>query len=337
MSIETEKDILKQYGKIIEYSELKEEHVKNKLKEGFRIKSMYFIQKSQLERFRTTIIDVYSLIEVPNSTKKEWQTSEINLLKKKEDYLEVELCVEGLHFIPDKILKNDILFFFLTKKDKFFLIIEDSYINQSLNSEHSIFGMIDFCEGNKLLFERNNSIKSKFEKFQIKMKSLAQEYKKNLFVTISDSIIMKFSFKIIDHSNDGSMKLKVENFDFDQMIDLFKKIRGFTKEIFNMSIYGVFSYGMNKCNPSVSNSINLFHTGILSNEFKLLIEKEKECRAFEEKGDMYVTNILGRAFHHHFIKKQKISRSPMPFSISQEWQGPKGITVLKIPDEPLYL
>ena len=338
MSIETEKNILKQYGKIIEYSELKEKHVENKFKEGFRTKPMYFVKKSQLKRFSTTVIDEYSPIKVPNSTKKEWQTSEVNLLQKKEDYLEVELCVEEFHFIPDKILKDDILFFFLIEKNNmFFLIVEDGYINQFLNSEHSIFGMIDFCEGSKLLFERDNSIKSKFEKFQVKMKDLAQEYKEILFVTISDSIIIKFSFKIIDHSNDGIIKLKIEDFDFNQMIDIFKKIRSFTKEIFNMNIYGVFSYGMNKCKTSMSNSTNLFHTGILSNEFKLLIEKEKECRAFEEKGDMYVTDILRRAFHHHFRKKQSISRSPMLCSISKEWQGPKDITVLEIPDEPFYL
>ena len=338
MSVETEKKNLERYGKIIKYSELKEEHVENKFKEGFPTKPMYFVKKSQLGRFSTTIIAEYSPIEVPNSIKREWQTSEVNLLQKKENYLEVELCVEGLHFIPDKILKDDILFFFLTEKSNvFFLIVEDGYINQFLNSEHSIFGMIDFCEGSKLFFERDDSIKSKFEEFQIRMKSLAQEYEEILFVTISDSIIIKFSFKIIDHSNDGNMKLKIEDFDFNQMIDIFKKIRGFIKEIFNMNIYGVFSYGMNKCKTSMSNSINLFHTGILSNEFKLLIEKEKECRTFEKKGDMYVTDILRRAFHHHFRKKRSISRSPMLFSISKEWQGPKDITVLEIPDEPFYL
>ena len=126
--VNIEKGILEQYGRVIEYSELKEKDVKNECKEGFQTKPMYFVLKSQLERFINTVIDVYSPIKVPNLIKKGWQTSEINLLQKKEDCLEVELCVEGTHFIPDKILRDDILFFFLIKtknKEVLFVVVTD--------------------------------------------------------------------------------------------------------------------------------------------------------------------------------------------------------------------
>ena len=73
-------------------------------------------------------------------------------------------------------------------------------------------------------------------------------------------------------------------------------------------IYGIFTYGMNKCETLKSNALNLFHTGILSHEFKLLIEKEKECREHEEKGDVYVTDTLRRAWHYHSLRERKTSK-----------------------------
>ena len=105
-----------------------------------------------------------------------------------------------------------------------------------------------------------------------------------------------------------------------------------------MGSYGVFTYGMNKCKTIQSNNKNLFHTGILSNEFKELIEMEEKCRKFEKgyRGDIYVSDVLYKAFMFRWRKLFKRSRAPVSFLSSGEGSTPyENITYMKIPETPL--
>ena len=78
------------------------------------------------------------------------------------------------------------------------------------------------------------------------------------------------------------------------MIEIFKEIRKIVQQIFQMSVYGVFTYGKNKSGNSQSHLKNVFHTGILSSEFKKLFEMEEYVRSWikqkrnesEEKWDI---------------------------------------------------
>ena len=335
MDIKTEKHFLNQYGTVIDYSDLREDKVKVQTKMGYRLRPMYFIKESELEQFRNCIIDAHGKIVITNPKSMEYTTSELNFIKKYKDYLEVELCVEGTHFIPDNILKNDILFFYkINNVNNFFIIIKDEYIDQMLNSEHSIFGMIDFSKGKDLLLTKDSVVKLNMKKFYQKMESLAKEHENIMFVTISDSILIKHSFKVIEENN----VLQFDNLDFEKIIKIFKEVRRIIREIFKMGSYGVFTYGVNKCKPLKSSSENLFHTGILSTEFKRVIEMEEKCRKFkkEDRGDIYVSNVLYKAFMFRWRKKFKLSKTSIPFQSSEEKStSDENIIAMKIPDIPI--
>ena len=317
-SIANERNFLSQYGNTVDYLDLKEDSIQEKIKQGHKVRPMYLIKVSQLKEFRNGVIHEHGSIKLH---KKDllFNTLEVDFDKKYKNYLKVKLCIEGTHFVPDKILKDDILFFYkIHRVEHFFIIIKDEYMDQVLSREHCIFGMIDFCKGRKLLLTKDNIVKSDMEKFHKKIECLAKKYKDIMFVTISDSILIKHSFKVIGKNN----MFQFDIFDFDKIINIFKKIRRTIHEIFNMESYGVFTYGMNKCKTLKSDYKNLFHTGILSNEFKEVIEMEEKCRKFkkEDRGDIYVSNVLYTAFRFRWTKIFKYSQNPVSYLSSVEWK-----------------
>ena len=344
--LKNEKKLLKKYGRVIDYSELQEGEVKEQPIHGLRYRLIYLIKESEIENFTNSINNKYGTIQLTDPT--EYRTSEIDFKKKDKNYLEVGLCIKGHHFIPDKISRNDILFFFNLKnheKNVFFIMVKDEYINEILYSEHSIFGLVDFCKGSDLLSEKDSSIKPKMKIFYKEINNLAKKYADILFVTISDSIIIKHSFQILNKEG----KLSSDNFNFNRIIELFKKIREITRKTLEMNTYGVFSYGKNKCETVKSDSSNLFHTGVLSHEFKKIFEIEEICRKLkkDKKGDLYMDNNLYHSFHYYIeenwrnfpimqseaewgINKEDIDINKKNIGISEE-----DITVLKIPDKPL--
>ena len=333
-SIVKEREFLSRYGNTIDYPDLKEDKIQEKIKQGHRVRPMYLIKVSQLEKFRNGVIHEHGKI-VLHKNDLLFNTLEVDFDEKYKDYLKVKLCVEETHFVPDKILKDDILFFYEIHSVKyFFIIIKDEYMDQTLSREHCIFGMIDFCKGRDLLLTKDNIIKSDMEKFYKKMECLAEKYEDIMFVTISDSILIKHSFKVIGENN----MFQFDNLDFGKMIEIFKEIRKIICEIFNMGAYGVFTYGVNKCEPLKSNFKNLFHTGILSSEFKRVIEMEEKCRKFkkENRGDIYVSNVLYKASRFRWGEIFKRSQTPVPYPGSVEWSTPdENIIAMEIPDKSL--
>ena len=144
-------------GSIIDYSELKVEHIKEKPIRGIRYHLLYLIKESAIEQFTNYINNKYNNITLTDS--KKHSKSSINFKKKFKSHLEIELCVEGQHFIPDNLLRSDVLFFFKDQKDDLFVIVKDKYIEYILKSEHCILGMIDFNNGKNLFFQEDNAIK----------------------------------------------------------------------------------------------------------------------------------------------------------------------------------
>lgn len=334
-NIETEKELLKRYGRVVDYLDLKNDEIKTQVKEGHTVRPMYFIRESDLGKFSAIVHNEYSSFEL--SEEGFVGTSELNYIKKYENFMAVELCVEGMHFIPDKILKDNILFFYQIKNiDHFFIVIKDEYKDAVLNREHSIFGIIDFSRGTELLFAKDCIVESKMKEFYKKIDLLARKYKNILFLTISDSVIIKHSFKIIGENN----QFKFDNLEFEKIIELFKEIRKITKEIFEMNVYGVFSYGMNKCSAIQSDSKNVFHTGILSYEFKKLMQIEEQCRKLkkgEKKGDIYLSFVLYKAFRFRLREKYKLPSESFVEPSAEKWSisSDKDIIAMEIPDEPI--
>ena len=343
INLKNEKELLRKHGKVIGYSEFQQDEIREQPIQGLMYRLMYLIKKAEIKQFTTFINNQYGTIKLTDSTK--YRTLNIDFKKKHINYLEVGLCVKGHHFIPDKILKDDILFFFNLKNENgFFIIVKDEYINEILYSEHSIFGLVDFSKGSDLLSERDNSIREKMQIFYKKINDLAKKYTDILFVTISDSIIIKHSFQMLNENGELS-----DNFNFNRIIEVFKEIRKITRKILEMNVYGVFSYGRNKCQPEICDSSNLFHTGILSYEFKRIFEIEEICRKLkkDKQGDLYMDNMLYHSFKHYVRenwRESPIMQSEAEWGISEEdidtttkniGISAKDITVLKIPDEPL--
>ena len=326
MSIDSEKTTLKQYGQIVEFNDLKSKDVHDR--------PMYFIKESQIEDFSNHIINTQSQIDIPQNYLRRYDSSDVNCIKKDEGLLEVLLRVEGSHFIPDKILKDDILFFYkIHKGNDFFIIIKDEYIDEILNSEHSVFGMIDFSKGKTLLFDKSKNVKDKMKKFQEEINSLAKKYPSVLFVTISDSILINDSFKVMDEENN----FQPDKLDFTKILDIFIKIRAVIKKIFQMDCYGVFDYGNNKGESLSSNLRNVFHTGIFSLEFDKMLDREKYVKKLpkEERGDIYLSRVLYKAFRYHLRKKYQSSPISIEPSASEWVCGDPNTVVAKIPDKPL--
>lgn len=128
-SIENEKEFLKQYGKVIDYSQLQENEIREQPIQGLRYRLMYLIKESEIRNF-TNDINKYGTIRFTYPTK--YGISEIDFKKKYINYLEIALCVRRHHFIPDKILKDDILFFFNFKKYE-----NNIFLNPFLDSSHN--------------------------------------------------------------------------------------------------------------------------------------------------------------------------------------------------------
>ena len=143
---------LSENGSIIDYSELKAEGITETPIKGFRYRLLYLIKESEIEQFTNYINNKYNNIKLTDSEKH--SKSSINFKKKYKSHLEIELCVEGQHFIPDNLLRSDILFFFKDQEDALFVIVKDKYIEYILKSEHCIIGMIDFNNGKNLFFSR---------------------------------------------------------------------------------------------------------------------------------------------------------------------------------------
>ena len=341
-------EILKQYGKVIGYSELQGNEIKKVPISGHRFRLMYLVVESEIDQFVNFINNEDGTIHLTDSMS--YRYSEVDFKKIYSKYLEIKLCVKGNHFIPDKILRSDILFFFKRSRNgDFFIIIKDKYINQILKREHCIFGMIDLCRGQKLLLEEDRILKSKMEEFHIEINKLSQKYRDILFITVSDSILIKYAFQIISENG----KFLTDKFAFNKIIQVFREIRKISRAIFTIDVYGVFSYGMNKCKTIKSDSSNIFHVGIFSNEFKDMFVMEEICRKIKDvkKGDLYMTNDLYHAFRFYIKEKRTAFQSITEHSES-EWKISKkdidetkkvrsiseeDITVFKIFDEPLNL
>ncbi len=343
-NLKNEKELLKLYGKVIDYSEFQEDEIKEQPIQGFTYRLMCLIKESEIGKFTTYINNQYGTILLRDST--QYRTSALNFKKKHKNYLEVELNVEEKHFVPDNILRDDILFFFNIKEEnKFFIVIKDEYIKQLLASEHFIVGMIDIIKAKDLFLQKDNIIKSKMKNFQIEINKLSVKYKDILFITISDSVIIKYSFQIISENG----KFLPDKLDFNRIIKLFKEIRKITRKIFTMDIYGIFCYGMNKCKTIKSNSSNVFHAGIFSREFEKIFEIEKICKNLkkDKQGDLYMTNNLYHAYRHYVKKNWKQSSveqsaaewgiNKIDIDVTKEIRGisEQDITVSQIPDESI--
>ena len=342
MSINNEKLILEDYGEVIEFNNLKTSEVTEQVfnfPPGNRIHPMFLIRESKIKIFRNYVINTKGIIQIP--VLEHLYSYVTHLINKKNNYLEISLHIEGSHFVPDKIHKDDILFFYQID-NKFFIIIKDEYLHQSLNSEYSIFGMIDFSKGTNLLFNKDNHINQKMKIFHRKIDALASKYQNVLFITISDSILLKYSFKLI-----GEEKIfQPDKLHFDRIIEIFKEIRKIVQQIFQMNIYGVFTYGKNKCATSQVYLKNAFHTGILSSEFKKMIDMETEVRKWirkqgnTKKGDMYLSPFLYRAYRFYRRKKHQYSHEIIELS-TKEWglrsDKDNDIVAMKIPDKPLII
>ena len=211
-----EKEFLGRYGNVVEYSNLKEDRVQKKIKRGHEVRPMYLIKISQLKEFRNGVIHEHGSI-ILHKKNLSFNTLEVDFEKRHEKYLEVKLCIEETHFIPDNILKEDILFFYkIHGVEYYFIIIKDEYMDQVLSREHCIFGMIDFCKGKDLLLRKDTIVKSNMENFHKKIECLVNKHEDIMFVTISDSILIKHSFKVVGEDN----IFQFDNLDFDKMINI---------------------------------------------------------------------------------------------------------------------
>ena len=337
MSIDSEKNIIKQYGQVIEFINLKDEDIESQTVDGYEIYPISLIKKSDIEKFRNSIINQYGTVETTGS--QDYNTSKISYIKKHTTYLEVSLNVEGHHFILDNILKDDILFLYKTKDNKCFIIVQDECITEILNSEHAVFGMIDFSEGKTLLLKKDKDIKQKMKIFQKKIETLAVKYYDILFITISDSIVIKYSFKVVTEEN----TFQPDKLDFFKIIEIFKELRQLILQIFQMNVYGIFTYGKNKGITSQSILKNVFHTGILSREFEKMINMETTVRntlknqPHIQKGDIYLSRVLYKAFRHHLRKKYQSSPILIEPSTRQWGIRDSDIVAMIIPNKALTL
>ena len=334
MNIDDKKCYLEKYGTIIEYDDLKCEYIKEEPFEGHKIRPLYFVMASRVEIFIERIQD-------PREEQFFKFRNKFDCVKKDENKIEGFLNVKNSYFIPDEILREDILFFYkLNGKDKIFIVLKDEYIYQMANSEHTVFGIIDFSKGKELFLKRDNDIKQKMKIFHKKIEGLASKYQDMLFVTISDSVLIKYSFNI----ESGNDEFQSSQLDFERVVGLFKEIRKIVWQIFQMSSYGVFTYGQNKSETLDSYLKNLFHTGILCIEFKKMLDMETGVKqrirkqGNTKKGDMYLSHCLYKAFRFYLRKKYQYSHEFIEPS-AEDWgfKNDRGynIVALTIPDEPL--
>ena len=188
---------LKEKGRIFTYSEMEEEEIKQIAKRGMRCRPLYIIKESEAENIMNNI----SPIILRESNLTSFFLFESNFKKKEKKYLKADLCIRDKYFVPDTISKSDVLYFFIPDKSvkgakHFFLITKDYYLDSIQYREHAIFGIIDIAGGKNLLLRRDHEIKPLMKIFYNKIDSLAQEYKDILFITISDSVLVKANFTI---------------------------------------------------------------------------------------------------------------------------------------------
>lgn len=301
MNLEDNKKTFKRYGDIIEYADLKSDHFPQKIKQGRRLHPGHFVKESEFDLFVTTVIDVCSVIEAPYYHATKLPFAEIDFIEKRKDHLKVNVCMEEQHYLSYDIPKNDILFFakIKNKQPAPYIIVKDDAIDRILQAEHTIFGIIDFAQGESLLYQDSNDTRLKMEKFHKEIERIGEKYKKILLITISDSILLKHSFKMVSDKN-----LRLEISDFKIFIKAFNDIKAIIEEIFHMNCYGIFSYGANlsKALPPTS---NVLHTGILSNEFKHIIDLDSKVKKIrkDKQGDIYLTKTLFRTYRHTVVKE----------------------------------
>ena len=291
-------DILKHYCEVLSFDKVDISFIPVQKKEGNKLRSIYMIKESSLDNFTSYIINSYSPIEVPKTSLGKVHCSEIDFELKSENEIKCRVCVNEHHFIPYRFRKEDILFFFKPNNEREniypFVVIKDDTIEEMLNAEHGIYGLIDMSKGSSLLLERDSSVKEKMNKFQKEIDRIGKKYRNIMLITIGDSVLIKNCFKILEKG-----KLNFSRFDFIKIIKCFSEIKKSIDNIFNMNCYGVFTYGCNKSGILESDLKNVFHSGILSEEFKLLISFEECIKRVSDKRDIYLTKSLYQSYRYY--------------------------------------
>lgn len=289
---------LKRYGSVFSFEQLDESCIPKVSKEGKRVKPVFIIRESSSDGFLKYIIDSYSPVEVPKSAlTEEVLFAEIDFESKLEYGIKCRLCINKHHFIPYTIHKQDILYFFKPNNKKPnmypFVFIKDQAIDEMLNAEHGIYGMIDMSKGSSLLSESDINVRRKMQEFQEKISDIGNKYQAFTLITIGDSVLLKHCFKILKNE-----RLDFSGFNFVKIIECYREIKQSIKSIFNMDSYGVFTYGNNKVGDLVSYAKNVFHSGIFSKSFKTLIYLEERIKG-SSKNDLYLTKSLYQTYRFY--------------------------------------
>lgn len=298
------KDTLKRYGTILSFDELDSSFVPKMVKEGTRVCPIYTIKESSIENFTNHIIAAYSPIKVPRTSLDELKFSEIDFERKLREKIDCRVCINRHHFIPYVFYKKDIVFFFKPNNQKEnmypFVFIKDSAIEEMLAAEHGIYGLIDMSKGSSLLSESDVNVKEKMNEFQEEILQIGKKYTDIRFMTIGDSVLLRYCFKVLENG-----ELVFSNFNFIKIIKCFREIKESIDKIFSMNCYGVFTYGCNKTGVLESNLENVFHSGILSKEFKLLIYFEERLKTISDGKDMYLTKSLYQSYRFYVREEYK--------------------------------
>ena len=62
--IANERNFLSQYGNTVDYPDLKEDRIQEKIKQGHKVRPMYLIKVSQLKEFRNGVIHEHGSIKL---------------------------------------------------------------------------------------------------------------------------------------------------------------------------------------------------------------------------------------------------------------------------------
>ena len=342
------KDFLKQHGDIYYYDDISNNDIKAILEAPERkeripsrtIRQIFLIKESQLEEFAKYVHNYYSPIQLPFY--KAFEILGATLEEKHKDYLNVKLCVDAnehlVDMIPDIIPNKDTVLFYKSKSTSkslghLFLVVTDKYANQVIQrfdtKQHAIFGIIDFAKGNNLL--QDVELQKNLITFLKEVSLLGKKYPDIQFITISDSILIKNSFNIMES---GQWQLGQLLDSFSDIVTIFKDIRKAGKKILNMSCYGVFSYGVNRCASLDSGLKNVFHSGILSDQFKTVIEIESNCKnsSKEDQYDMYLTRDLYRGINKCAADDPEKFRKKYLFSESSKVSFSEDVIGVIVPD-----
>ena len=257
--------------------------------------------------------------------------------------LNADFVWKDITFFLIAFIKKNIDFFFKPQnknKNMYpFIFIKDSAIEEMLNAEHCMYGYIDMSKGYSLLLESDADIRAKMNQFQKGIDQIGRKYKEIMFITIGDSVLLKYCFRVVYNN-----KLDVSNFDFKKMIKCFKEVKEHINNIFQMECYGVFTYGYNKAGNLKSETENVFHSGILSKSFSLLIDFENCVRKIQTRGDMYLTKSLYQAYRFYARKEYKEKNQVTEYSQNETGISEfdnclklKGAVAIKLADTPFLI